>query len=73
MPTEPMPKSPDASAKRNVLPETSSRVDDEDCLDWDFRVEVHSQRPSGTVRADVTYVGRAKPIPLVVSGRMRLG
>jgi hypothetical protein len=61
---EPVKKALDAADPLNGISSSISGKNEEEAVDWDFRLEVKPARRSGVVHANVEYVGRAKPIPL---------
>lgn len=37
---------------------------DTDVLDWDACIETPPPRPQGTIRVQMTYAGRSRPVPI---------
>ena len=40
--------------------------DEDDLLDWDAHIATPPPRKSGTIRVKLKYVGRSKPMPLIL-------
>ena len=40
--------------------------DEDDLIDWDAHIATPPPRKSGTIRVKLKYVGRSKPMPLIL-------